>query len=69
MLIKFVDYVSSDQNAWDQTFELLREYADGSETFRDGISRILQILETWNAENMGDIQVDEETREFLAEYL
>ena len=69
MVEKYVKYVSSDPNAWNRAFALLREYADDSETFRSGVARIAQILETWNAENMGDIQLDEETREFLAAYL
>ena len=69
MVEKYVKYVSSDPNAWNRAFALLREYADDSETFRSGVATIAQILETWNAENMGDIQLDEETREFLAAYL
>ena len=69
MVEKYVDYVSSDQSAWNEAFALLRHYADDSETFRSGVARIVQMMETWNAENMGDIQMDAETREFLAEYL
>ena len=68
MLKKYVNYVSSDETAWNQAFAMLRYYADDSEVFRSGIAEIARMLETWNAENMGEIQLDEETRAFLADY-
>ncbi len=69
MLEKYVDYVASDPTAWQETFAMLRANEEDSEVFRSGVVRLAQKLEQWNAENMGDIQLNEESREFLAKYL
>ncbi len=69
MLEKYVDYVSSDATAWNDAFTMLRAHEEDSELFRIGVVRLAQKLEQWNAENMGDIQLNEASREFLAGYL
>lgn len=68
MLEKYVDYVSSDQSAWRSAFDLLRDYADGSEPFRIETARLAEKLARWNEENLGDIQLDQEEKDFIAEY-
>lgn len=68
MLEKYVDYVSSDQSAWQRAFDLLRNYTDGSEVFRDGIARLAAKMETWNRENIGSIEVNADTSAFIEAY-
>ena len=68
MVEKYVDYVASDQSAWNTAFSLLRAYADDTEAYRSGIERIAQKLETWNEENIGHVEPDDNAKEFLAEY-
>ena len=67
MLEQYVDYVASDPNAWQRAFTLLRGFNDGSDTIRSGAVRLAEKLERWNAENVGDIFLDEETNAFIAE--
>ena len=46
---------------------VLRGFNDGSDTIRSGAVRLAEKLERWNAENVGDIFLDEETNAFIAE--
>ena len=66
MAEKYVRYVASDEQAWQQTFDLLEKYETDSEVYRAGVLRIYQLLNEWNDENMGTVSVDEETMAFLA---
>ena len=68
MIEKYVDYVASDQSAWQRAISLLRTYEDDSVVYRSGVARIARKLDDWNANNLGDIQLDERTREFLDAY-
>lgn len=56
---------SSDPNAWQLAFELLREYETDTAEFRAGASRIADALEEWNAENMGNISLTEDGWAFI----
>ena len=68
MVEKYVDYVSSDRSAWQTAFDLLMSVETDTGIYRDGVARIARKLDNWNAQNMGDIRVSEETEEFLAKY-
>ena len=68
MVEKYVDYVSSDRSAWQTAFDLLMAVETDTGVYRDGIARIAKKLDDWNAQNLGDIQVSEETEAFLAKY-
>ena len=67
MVEKYVDYVASDQRAWQEAFDLLQRYANDSEEFRAGVVRIAQRMGTWNAENRGNIHVNQTAEAFIAE--
>ena len=56
MVEKYVDYVSSDQNAWQNAFALLEGYE----------VRIAGLLEDWNARNMGGVTLTEANLAFIA---
>jgi len=66
MLEKYVDYVSSDQSAWQNAFYLLEQYADDTPAYRAGVARIAGLLEEWNAQNMGAITLSEQSMDFIA---
>lgn len=66
MAERYVNYVRSDTTAWEKTFALLEEYEQDIEDYRAGVLRIAGILDAWNKENMGRIELNEQTRAFLA---
>ena len=66
MIEKYIDYVSSDRNAWQTAFDVLRNYDDGSEMFRSGVVQIAKKLDTWNEENTGFISLDETASAYIA---
>ena len=68
MVEKYVDYVSSDPSAWQTAFDLLMSVETDTGVYRDGVARIAKKLEDWNAQNLGNIQVSQETEEFLKKY-
>lgn len=65
MVEKYVDYIASDQKAWQTAFQLLQAYDDGSETFHSGVIHIAEKLDTWNSENTGTIALDETAMAFI----
>jgi len=65
MVEKYVDYVSSDPSAWQLAFAVLQQYEQPDEAYREGVLKIGQMLDDWNAQNMGDIALGEELQAFL----
>ena len=65
MTEKYVRYLSSDPAAWQLAFRVLEVYAEDTEVFREGVGRLAELLEAWNEENMGTIELDEGSRAFL----
>ena len=57
MLDKYLDYVASDQGAWDEAFQLMMVHSEDTPEFKDGVIRIYEKLVQWNEENMGFIQL------------
>lgn len=69
MIEKYVNYVSSEADTWNQAFSLLEHYDTGSEVYRAGVARIYQLLQDWNAANMGEIELSEAAEAYLAQAL
>ncbi len=69
MVEKYVDYLSSDQSAWQTSFDLIRTYDDGSETFRSGVIRLAEKLEAWNAYNIGIISLNSDTMNYISSHV
>ena len=65
MLEKYVTYVSSDPETWQDAFYLIMRNVEDTQTFRDGVARIYQLLQDWNQENMGTITLDDTTITFI----
>ena len=68
MLEKYVNYLSADSKAWQAAFNLARQFPEDSDTYESGMTRLAAMLDAWNAENLGTIQLDQETEEFLEQY-
>ncbi len=66
MIDKYVNYVSSRASAWQTAFDLMERYEEDTDAYRREVVRIGQMLETWNAENMGTITLSEQSQAFLA---
>ncbi len=66
MLEKYVNYVASDNQAWREVFNLLINFERSDAEYREGAARIIQILNDWNAQNMGQIQLDQAAQDFIA---
>ena len=62
---RYVSYVASDLIAWQKTFALLEQYEQDTEEYRAGVLHIAALLDQWNAENMGSIELDEQSRAFV----
>lgn len=65
MVEKYVNYVSSDAEAWQQAFDLMLRYEEDQEVYRAGVLRIAQLLDAWNAANIGEITVDDSARALI----
>ena len=65
MVLKYLNYVASDQNAWNKAFQLLRVYMSGEVAFTQGMREIKEFLETWNESNIGTITLSEADQDLL----
>lgn len=63
---RYVNYIAADASAWQQTFDLLEEYEQDAVEYRAGVSHIVDLLRTWNEENLGRIELDEQAQAFIA---
>ena len=62
---RYVRYVSADAAVWQKTFDLLEGYEQDTDEYRAGVSRIADLLDAWNAENLGRIELDEQAQAFI----
>ena len=62
---RYVSYVASDLTAWQKTFALLERYEQDTKEYRAGVRRIAELLNQWNEENMGSIELDEQSLAFV----
>lgn len=60
MVEKYVDYVSSDQVAWQRAFDLMLQYEKYTDTYRAGVQSVAAMLRDWNDANMGQITLSED---------
>lgn len=57
MIEKYVSYVSSKNESWQWAFGLMERYEEDSQLFREGVARIAGLMNTWNEQNMGKIEL------------
>lgn len=66
MAERYVEYVSADSVVWDDTFALLERYEQDTDVYRAGVLRIAELLDTWNEEHMGHVELNERSKAFIA---
>lgn len=65
MMEKYLAFVASETAKWQESFNLIQGFDDGTEQYRAGVLRIIQMLDSWNAENMGNITLNSSTRAYI----
>ena len=65
MVEKYVNFVASDRSKWQESFDLLQQFDDGTEQYQTGVLRIIQTLDNWNTENLGNITLDDNARAYI----
>lgn len=65
MMEKYLNYVSSHAEAWQNAFHILEAYDNGTPEYRLGVLHVAQMLEDWNRDNMGAITPDEQAQAYL----
>lgn len=66
MAEQYVAYVSADASVWQKTFDLLEGYEQDTEEYRAAAAHIADLMDEWNAQNMGHISLDEGAQNFIA---
>ena len=64
MIKKYVNYVASDEQAWNKAFELLLFHQSEDGAYLDGVREIFAMLDQWNEENMGAVELDQKAAVF-----
>ena len=66
MVEKHVNYVSSKPKTWETAFDVLEYHAQETPAYQERTLRVYQMLQDWNAENMGEIKLAQDTMDFIA---
>jgi len=65
MAVKYAQYCSSSSAAWNSLFHMISYYYYASPEFRTGVTGLVSMMEQWDEENIGSIELDEATLDFL----
>jgi len=55
-------YIAASSKEWNNLMHKLAEFASTDPTFLNGVEQLVAIMEQWNAENIGHIQLDEQSQ-------
>ena len=69
MLERYVNYTSADSESWQAAFQSAMEHGSDEPAFRNGVRRLYELMQTWNAEHMGDITLDPTAEIFIQHIL
>lgn len=65
MAMKHARLTASNSEDWNALFELLAQFRDDSPEFQTGVKQLVDFMEQWDADNMGTIELNEFSQEFL----
>ncbi len=68
MIEKFVMYTKADPSKWEEAFNIMLKYFDGSEQYMQEMKNIYNMLKQWNSENMGQITLSENIMNSLTSF-
>ena len=69
MLERYVTYTSADSESWQAAFQSAMEHGSDEPAFREGVRRLYELMQTWNAEHMGSITLDSTAEIFIQHIL
>lgn len=65
MIRKHLDYVAASPEAWQNAFSLMRAYHMGTDEYMAGVAGVADMMNRWNENNMGTIELLPENIEYL----
>lgn len=69
MLEQYVNYVASDERAWNDAFHMLEQYDNGDAAYGAEAEKLFVMMVAWNAANIGAVALDDAAQAYLARYL
>ncbi len=58
-------YVASSSREWSNLMNTLAQYAKTDPVFLDGVARLVKMMETWNEEHIGHVELDKQAQAFV----
>lgn len=68
MLDKYTAYCSANPQTWQKAFALALSHYQDNEVYRSGLSSLYQSMQDWNAENMGELVLEDGLMAMLREF-
>lgn len=65
MIEKYVSFVASSSETWQNGFHMMERYAQDTPEFRSGVLEVYDMFLSWNAGHMGELSLDEQSLAFL----
>ncbi|MBP3701612.1 MAG: O-antigen ligase family protein [Lachnospiraceae bacterium] len=69
MAEKQARHTISSSTWWNTLFAMMYAYDDGSQLYQNGIQSLVDLMHTWDSENMGDILLEENVQRFVDQVL
>lgn len=66
MAERYAAYGSADASVWQAVFDLLERYEQDTPDYRASVLHIVDQLDAWNGENMGQVVLNEKAESFIA---
>ena len=66
--LKYLQFMHSSPSAWQNTLNLLNSADDGSAPFQSGMQEVISLFDSYHAESLEEIELDEAARQFLEGY-
>ena len=58
-------YIASSSREWSNLMHTLAQYGQANPAFLDGMARLVKMMETWNEEHIGHVELDEQAQAFV----
>lgn len=59
------NYIASSSKEWSSLMNTLAQYGKADPVFLDGVARLVEMMDTWNQEHIGHVQLDEQAQAFV----
>lgn len=69
MAERYGKHLSSSSEAWNNLFKVLATYEEDTDAYRAGLAHIVEVMEAWDNEHIGSIELTAESRAFIDEAL